>query len=440
MSKTAILLMVSSHRLDGSRAEPTEQTAVDASTVECEAAGIIPIRLSRGNMRKYLVPVALLGLLISACTASQSRTTTSSVPETASPTTSIVATTPTANAVPGPTAPRTVPPDIEVGEFEDWQGVDVAEAIGMLIRADGFITATAVEVGSCCENPVFRVSDIEEIAARDFWEPTGDLRSQGFQGLSGLVDPGDRVSMITSFEVTQLVFNSGGHIIHPVPQAIADGLEIIERREGTDNQLEALLAMWQRYDSDLWHTGPEEVGEVYLQGEPGYEDAACSATDLSGDVEDLLGDTASVDLPDAVAATRDRLLTAATDCDFAALLELAGPGLPRDEFWWGTITNEREFKVADRDGVVRMLVVALSGTKPVEATSGDGDVTYYEWPAASQVLDWTDIDHGELRIVSLLNGMSQQEFIDAWELFGGYGLFRVGIADDGTWLFALSGD
>ncbi len=90
-----------------------------------------------------------------------------------------------------------------------------------------------------------------------------------------------------------------------------------------------------------------------------------------------------------------------------------------------------------------MLVFALAAFDPAEVASTDGAgaaITYYEWPAAAQLDDIAELDDEQLRLISLMNDMTQQQFIEAWELFGGYGLFRVGIRDDGSWLFALSGD
>jgi hypothetical protein len=87
--------------------------------------------------------------------------------------------------------------------------------------------------------------------------------------------------------------------------------------------------------------------------------------------------------------------------------------------------------------------LALAATNPAVVQSTDesaGTITYYQWPAAAELEDRSQLDDEQLRLLSLMNGMSEQQFVEAWDLFGGYGLFRVGIGEDGTWLLAVSGD
>ncbi|MGA9594772.1 MAG: hypothetical protein WBV06_01330 [Acidimicrobiia bacterium] len=330
-----------------------------------------------------------------------------------------------------------------VGDFEGWEDFSVVDALNSLLSSNAIVEATAVEIGRCCENPVLRVEDVEAVKAREDWQATDELHSQEYQSLYTSLQPGDRLTTITRGDLTELVFDTDGQLLHPVPQGMADALELVMRRETTNNPLEAVRQMWNRYNNRLWYTGPESLADVYLQGERGYEDVTCSATDLGGDAEDLLGDLAPVALPDAVIEARDELIRAAIDCDYDRLIDLIGTDEPDDSFWWGANGDVSNLQTADRDGALRMLVIALSATEPAVVSSTDGSgnpLTYYEWPAAAQVEDWAQLEDEQRRLLGLLNGLSPQQLEDAWNVFGGYGLFRVGIAEDGTWLFALSGD
>jgi hypothetical protein len=330
-----------------------------------------------------------------------------------------------------------------VTDAPDFERFDIVDALESLLRSDGIFEATAVEIGRCCENPVLRVEDITPIDVHDGWQATDDMHSQEYQALYTNLKPGDTLITITRFGTTQLVFDTGGRLLHPVPQAMADALELVMTRERTDNPLEAVRLMWGRYNTPLWYTGPGSLADVYLQGEAGFDNLACSAADLGGDAEDIMERYATAVVPDPVADTRSNLIWAAIACDYETLINLSGADQADDSFWWGANASVYDFQIADRDGALRMLVFALAAFDPAEVASTDGAgaaITYYEWPAAAQLDDIAELDDEQLRLISLMNDMTQQQFIEAWELFGGYGLFRVGIRDDGSWLFALSGD
>ncbi len=142
------------------------------------------------------------------------------------------------------------------------------------------------------------------------------MHSQEYQALYTNLKPGDTLITITRFGTTQLVFDTGGRLLHPVPQAMADALELVMERERTDNPLEAVRLMWGRYNTPLWYTGPGSLADVYLQGEAGFDNLACSAADLGGDAEDIMERYATAVVPDPVADTRSNLIWAAIACDY----------------------------------------------------------------------------------------------------------------------------
>jgi hypothetical protein len=378
----------------------------------------------------------LLVGLVASCTASGQQ------PE--PPTTLAVVASSTATSLPAatppsldPTAPEQPPEAIAVVESEDY-GPDytITEAIDDIAGADGIIEATVVKAERCCENPPLQVTDIDVLAATESFTPRGDLHAQGDQNLAGLVAPGDRITLLLWNGTVQLAFHPGGSLLHPVPQATADALELMMSREAADTPLQAVIGVWRRYDAQLLH-GTGSLGGIYLQGEPGFEAAPCSAADL-GEVP-----LEEMELPAPVAATRANLVEAAAACDFAALIAMTGSDLPTDEFWEGATGSVHDLRVLDRDGALLQLVGVLAATEPERVESPDRESTppaYYVWPAGAETADWRELSDPDLSLLSLLNEMTVPEFTAAWDRFGGYGLFRVGIAVDGTWLFARSGD
>jgi pimeloyl-ACP methyl ester carboxylesterase/DNA-binding beta-propeller fold protein YncE len=155
---------------------------------------------------------------------------------------------------------------------------------------------------------------------------------------------------------------------------------------------------------------------------------SCSATGLDPTV-------VPQGLPGPVAATRQAIVEAATDCDFARLAELGGDlrysfggGNDPAGFW-------REIEAAGPEplpleSMVELLALPF-GT--IEA----GDITYYVWPRAFSYDSWGSVPDEDRRALTVLYDASDQE---GFAQFGAYIGYRVGITSDGTWAYFVDGD
>ena len=136
------------------------------------------------------------------------------------------------------------------------------------------------------------------------------------------------------------------------------------------------------------------------------------------------------DLPETVAAIRSAIVERAVDCDFVALatltsssfvVDLAG-GDPR-RYW---MASEATF------GDDLSLIVRILNLPHTVGLLPDGR-SIYVWPSAA-VDQPTDTDWEALRPVF------NEEEIDAMRQQGGYTGHRIGIAEDGEWLFSVAGN
>ena len=135
-------------------------------------------------------------------------------------------------------------------------------------------------------------------------------------------------------------------------------------------------------------------------------------------------------LPEAVSAIRSEIVERAVDCDFDGLAALTSPsftvsfggGDPR-RVW---MASEAQFG-DDLSLIVRILNL------PFAASVLPDGRTIYVWPSAATD-DPTDADWEALRPVF------NEEEIDAMRQLGGYTGHRIGIAEDGEWLFSVAGD
>ncbi len=181
---------------------------------------------------------------------------------------------------------------------------------------------------------------------------------------------------------------------------------------------------------------PEEVTSLVIASEPvdlgagtflgGIRPFAgtCSASGLPSTPEPQGG------LPEAVAATRDAIVAAATDCDVDALAALTG-----DSFSWSFApagTPNRFWRLAEQRGygTLARIVDVLALRYIVEDLDGR---RLYVWPSAFRE-DPTEEDWQDLADVY------NEEDIDLFRDFGGYIGMRVGITEDGAWIFAIEGD
>ncbi|MFV2000931.1 MAG: META domain-containing protein, partial [Acidimicrobiia bacterium] len=162
-------------------------------------------------------------------------------------------------------------------------------------------------------------------------------------------------------------------------------------------------------------------------------------------------------LPDAVDRTRSMLMDAALGCDFETLVSIAKVTTDietTDAIFWGAAGTVEGLVVYDRDtDSLRSLALALMtlptgvffGERYDEAAQATVPDVYYSWPPVHDDLgDGVGLenvwDTDTLTRVAALNGQSVAELVAFSNEFGAYAGFRVGIAEDGRWIFALAGD
>jgi hypothetical protein len=141
---------------------------------------------------------------------------------------------------------------------------------------------------------------------------------------------------------------------------------------------------------------------------------------------------AGLALPPAVERTRDAIVDAARAFDYEALAALLDPATFSYSFgesgdpigYWRTLEEEGEVPIL---GDFLPVVLSMHVGK-------QDDV--YVWPAAhaKEPSAWTEEDLADMR------QLYTDEEIRGFEDFGGYAGYRVGIREDGTWLFFVAGD
>jgi hypothetical protein len=165
---------------------------------------------------------------------------------------------------------------------------------------------------------------------------------------------------------------------------------------------------------------------VFLTPGDGTPGAECSGAEATTPLEDQDG------LPAAVAETRAAIWAAARTCDWSALTDLAGdtltwsfggePGDPTP-FWKSIEASEQPtFYMAE-------LLTMPYGTRQTD------NGTVYSWPSAFG-LEWSEVSAA---IRTELGRIYEDSDFALWEEFG-YGGYRVGIREDGTWMYFVGGD
>lgn len=144
------------------------------------------------------------------------------------------------------------------------------------------------------------------------------------------------------------------------------------------------------------------------------------------------------DLPPAVAATARAIVDAASDCSFDRLAGIAATdGTPKliTSFGGGGVENLARWE-EEGDGEMDTLV-RLFGTSHT-VTESDGPEIYV-WPAAFAYDSWEDIPREHL--VELIDlGVYTEGEIDEMARFDSYAGWRIGIDENGEWLFFIAGD
>lgn len=139
------------------------------------------------------------------------------------------------------------------------------------------------------------------------------------------------------------------------------------------------------------------------------------------------------DLTEPVADKVFRIATAARECDYDTIEELAAEGFITS-FGGGGVENIAEWAESD-DAIYTTLAEVLDMSHDiVEMENGE---RLYVWPAAFKYDSWDEIpDH----LVEELLRIYTQEELDGIALFGSYAGWRAGITESGEWLFFVAGD
>lgn len=142
-------------------------------------------------------------------------------------------------------------------------------------------------------------------------------------------------------------------------------------------------------------------------------------------------------LPARVSAMRMAMVDAARKCHYEALARLALEGNTVFTYSFGEEDQPAAFwKAAESGGrpVMRSLVEVLDApfaTRTVEGT------TQYLWPSAYGFERWQDVPEADREALRQLYG---DEDLRRFAQFGTYTGHRVGITENGDWIFFVAGD
>lgn len=139
-------------------------------------------------------------------------------------------------------------------------------------------------------------------------------------------------------------------------------------------------------------------------------------------------------LPPAVADTRDALIEAASSCSLAQLVDIAGDDL-RTSFGDDAGVQNLVMWEDDGNGELDTLLKLLDMSYAVMELEGQPSI--YVWPAAFAHDFWNDIPADQLE--ELLALYTEAE-LEEMAFFGSYAGWRIGIDEDGRWLFFIAGD
>ncbi len=165
-----------------------------------------------------------------------------------------------------------------------------------------------------------------------------------------------------------------------------------------------------------------------LRDPSGYPDS-CSTEGWEAELAPQPG------LPEAVAATRRALFEAAMSCDFARIAAVSDAAdLPVQTSHGGS--GPEYIWEGERNGIplMRTMVEHLNlSFAPAEES--------YIWPSAMVGLTSPDGDGlSEDDYQALLELYTVEQLEESFEFFDGFVGFRIVIASDGRWLFAIAGD
>ncbi len=139
------------------------------------------------------------------------------------------------------------------------------------------------------------------------------------------------------------------------------------------------------------------------------------------------------DLPAAVSAKAQAIILFASMCSIDGLAGVAAPGFVTS-FGGGGVENLKMWEAEGRGELGTLLELFETSHTVLE---GEHDPRIYVWPAAVAYERWEDIpeDHR----AELLEIYTEEE-LDQIAGFGSYAGWRVGIDENGNWLFFVAGD
>lgn len=142
-------------------------------------------------------------------------------------------------------------------------------------------------------------------------------------------------------------------------------------------------------------------------------------------------------LPEAVAEKRAAIWDAVVECDWDQLQRLLGPGF---SFTFGGGDDSidapiHHWQYLEAQGEQPMLFLAELLNRPFGTIESEG-VTYYVWPSV-HTKEWDAATQAEIERLRPLYG--DEDFSD-FEAFGAYFGYRVGITDNGDWVYFIAGD
>lgn len=156
----------------------------------------------------------------------------------------------------------------------------------------------------------------------------------------------------------------------------------------------------------------------------------CSAARLEPRDPDPQGD-----LPEVVSSLRDELLGLASACNYNDLAAIAAQDKTRVSF--GDVTDPALFwRDLEANGQTPMAdMVSILGFAPGTVETPDGLI--YVWPGVFALDDWSQATDAQRQELADVFG---QKALADWDAFGGYIGYRVGITEDGHWMYFVAGD
>ncbi|MDH3305953.1 MAG: hypothetical protein OEO77_00330 [Acidimicrobiia bacterium] len=327
----------------------------------------------------------------------------------------------TARAIGRPTGGRLLAADVRGGSaVELYSGNDL---IGGSVFAD--LVALELNVGPTCGKIQVLKDEVSvfEIDCEDRVGPRGTAIGESGEVLATIVD-----GTIRGFDTGSGA--AAGGWVPPASNELFD-IEVTTvavRDNASTYRLETSDGVSVRYEMDgpvrfvsFLRSPPAVLGGPRLGGVVGPA-VSCSAGGMATRPTDQ-------QLPDPVQATRNAIIEEATSCDFRGLAALT----PTDfEFGAdGTGNPRRHWLASEQDFGDDLAVIVTVLSLPSTTIPGPDGTQLYVWPSAATSnpteADWE-------AVAAIYN----EEEVAAMRRNGGYSGLRIGILEDGRWIFATT--